>query len=55
MGDRFEGKAALAAMHPMGRVGRPEEITKAVMFLASDDASFVTGHTLSINGGAVAS
>lgn len=36
---------------PMGRLGRPEEIAKAALFLASDDASFVTGHTLVIDGG----
>ena len=36
---------------PMGRLGLPEEIAKAALFLASDDASFVTGHTLVIDGG----
>lgn len=36
---------------PVGRLGRPEEIARAVVFLAADEAGFVTGSTLSINGG----
>jgi 2-keto-3-deoxy-L-fuconate dehydrogenase len=37
--------------HPMGRIGQPEEVAKAALFLASDDASFVTGHLLFVDGG----
>ena len=36
---------------PVGRVGEPEEIARAVAFLAADDAGFITGATLSVNGG----
>ena len=58
MFERFTGKddasrAQLASMHPMGRVARPEEIADAVLFLCSDRASFITGHTLVIDGGFV--
>jgi len=46
--------AALESMHPMGRMGRPEEIASAVVWLCSDAASFVTGHTMVIDGGNLA-
>jgi 3-oxoacyl-[acyl-carrier protein] reductase len=36
---------------PLGRVGTPEDVANAVAFLASDEASYITGHVLSINGG----
>jgi len=36
---------------PVGRLGEPEEIARCVSFLVSDDASFITGSTLSANGG----
>lgn len=36
---------------PVGRLGRPEEIARGVLFLVADDAGFITGSTLSINGG----
>jgi 2-keto-3-deoxy-L-fuconate dehydrogenase len=43
--------AMLLAGHPIGRIGRPEEIAAAVAFLASDDASFITGAILPVDGG----
>jgi 2-hydroxycyclohexanecarboxyl-CoA dehydrogenase len=42
---------AVAARSPMGRAGRPENIAAACTFLASDDADYITGHTLCVNGG----
>ena len=45
--------AGWLAMHPMGRVGQPQEVAAAIVFLASDDASFVTGELLRVDGGLV--
>jgi 3-oxoacyl-[acyl-carrier protein] reductase len=46
-----EQKAAVAAQIPMGRQGMDTEIAAAVAFLASEDAGYITGHTLDVNGG----
>lgn len=46
-----DAKDALAAEIPLGRLGEPDEIGKAVLFLASSDASFVTGSALYVDGG----
>jgi cyclopentanol dehydrogenase len=51
LGDDAEARRALIAAHPMGRIGGPGEIATGVLFLASDEASFVTGATLVIDGG----
>jgi NAD(P)-dependent dehydrogenase (short-subunit alcohol dehydrogenase family) len=44
-------EAALAATHPMKRIGEPQEIARGIAWLLSDEASFVTGNVLSIDGG----
>ena len=49
-----ERKAALGAAVPLGRIGEPEEIARAIVFLASDKASFVTGQVLTADGGKTA-
>jgi NAD(P)-dependent dehydrogenase (short-subunit alcohol dehydrogenase family) len=36
---------------PLGRVGEPDEIANGILFLCSDQASFITGHVLSVDGG----
>jgi len=41
----------IVARVPVGRLGKPEEIARGVLFLVSDDGGFITGSTLSINGG----
>lgn len=49
-----EGRESSAARHPIGRVGQPEDIAYGVLFLASDESSFMTGSELVIDGGLTA-
>jgi acetoacetyl-CoA reductase len=42
---------SIVARIPVGRLAQPEEIARAVLFLAADEAAFITGSTLSVNGG----
>jgi NAD(P)-dependent dehydrogenase (short-subunit alcohol dehydrogenase family) len=56
MMDRFsggtpEGRARVVAQEPVGRMGRPEEIAAAVLWLCSDAAAFVVGHAMVVDGG----
>ncbi len=46
-----EAMARLLTKIPLGRLGKPEDMAAAVAFLASDDAAFITGHMLDVNGG----
>jgi 2-keto-3-deoxy-L-fuconate dehydrogenase len=50
-GDVEKARAAFLARQPMGRLGRPEEIAELVLYLASDESSFTTGHAHIIDGG----
>ncbi|MDE1150448.1 MAG: glucose 1-dehydrogenase [Azospirillaceae bacterium] len=53
--DRFTGgeevKAYLATLNAQKRIGQPDEIARAILYIASNDASFVTGHILTVDGG----
>jgi 3-oxoacyl-[acyl-carrier protein] reductase len=46
-----EVKASLKARIPLGRMGQPRDVTAAIVFLASEEAGYITGQTLSVNGG----
>lgn len=57
--DRFTGKDKTAEkqfvdMEPIGRMGEPEEVAQAVIWLCSDGASFVTGDAMTVDGGWIA-
>jgi NAD(P)-dependent dehydrogenase (short-subunit alcohol dehydrogenase family) len=51
---RDPARQAQITARPMGRVGAPEEVAEAAVWLCSDAASFVTGHTMTVDGGYVA-
>ncbi|MBF6331644.1 SDR family NAD(P)-dependent oxidoreductase [Nocardia transvalensis] len=51
MGATPEGEASIAALHPLGRIARPDEIAALCAYLLSDEASFVTGAAVAIDGG----
>ena len=46
-----EQKKKLLELIPLGRLGEPEDVAKVVLFLCSDDSSYITGHVVSVNGG----
>jgi len=49
-----EQKANFASRVPLKRLGRPEEIAEAILFIASDKASFISGASIPVNGGKAA-
>jgi len=51
--DREANQAMMEKLTPLGRIGQPEEIANAALFLLSDEASFITGVALPVDGGFV--
>lgn len=54
VGSGADARAAVRSIVPLNRIGAPAEIARAIVFLGSDDASFVTGHILTVDGGKTA-
>jgi NAD(P)-dependent dehydrogenase (short-subunit alcohol dehydrogenase family) len=53
-GDMEKGLAMTVTKYPVGRLGTPEDIARVALFLASDEAAFVTGSTVAADGGMTA-
>jgi meso-butanediol dehydrogenase / (S,S)-butanediol dehydrogenase / diacetyl reductase len=53
-GNVDEARKLWASKHPLGRIASPQEIARAILFLASTDASFITGAALPVDGGITA-
>ena len=51
--DPAAARAATAALHPLGHMGEPDDIAWGAVYLASDEAAWVTGQTIQINGGSI--
>jgi len=49
--DPVAARAAAGSLHALGRIGRPEEVARLAVFLASDDSSFMTGSAVLVDGG----